>query len=214
MHTFLRSNFIWFPGLALTLVLAAQFAYYYVETPTTVVHASWRIAPKSFPEARKLADQGSVLVRVMEVGPGKDIVTDAPGEPGGFDSIPTQNIVVEVTKVYEGRREIGEHLVLFQTGGLVLPDKPNKKTDDSSQLRTKAAQMILEGDPLYRPGEIYLLLLTDGPQEGLLRPISPEGRYLIDKSGLVKPMVRNAMTKSVFGQRLAVLEKLLIGEGR
>ena len=77
------------------------------------------------------------------------------------------------------------------------------------RVNSNVQQVVLEGDPDYRAGEQYLLMLEAGPQAAL-RPVSPEGWYLVDsRTGALTPMVRNEVTQQLAAQQLAALEPTL-----
>lgn len=186
--------------------VVGQMAVYGTQEPTATMHASWVFHPASLREARDHATV-IVLAQVASVRPGEDIVTQQPGEPDGVDRIPTQRVTVKVITSYKGGAKAGEHLTLFQTGGTVLPPAPAKGEHATSHVR----QLVLEGDPLYAVGQQYLLMLEPGPQ-GLLRIISPEGRYLYDKSsGGLTAMVPGPVADEMKGKRLTTLENTLRG---
>ena len=194
-------------GAALTLAVGVgvQVAVYHQSAPSpTYLHASWTFTPKTSQELDARA-QSIVLARVVSVTAGPDIVTKQPQEPAGVDRIPTRRITVEVLKPYKGSATAGEQLTLFQTGGAVLPPAPSKGT----AAQTHVQQLVLDGDPVYRTGEQYLLMLEPGPQ-GTLRTVSPEGRYRYDSgSGALTAMVNTTVAKQVSASRLTALEPAL-----
>ncbi|MDP9380012.1 MAG: hypothetical protein M3Q29_07665 [Chloroflexota bacterium] len=129
----------------------------------------------------------------------------AKGEPTGEDRIPTQRVTVEVTKAYKGSAKAGQRLELFQTGGAKLPLEAPK---DKAGHRVETHQVILEGDPLYKAGEEYLLMLEQGPRQ-MMRTISPEGRYRIARDSTLTPMVHNEATRGVAAKPVAEVERLI-----
>jgi hypothetical protein len=184
--------------------LVVQLAVYTNQEPVATTHASWTFHPATLREARDHA-KTIVFAQVVAVGRGEDIITAQSGEPDGFDRIPTQRVTIEVITSYKGNAKAGERLTLFQTGGQLLPAAPAKGT----QADTHIPQMILEGDPLYVAGEQYLLMLAPGPQ-GLLRTISPEGRYRHDKrTGQLTAMVPGPVANEMKDKRLNTLESIL-----
>src|SRR5262245_30804837 len=191
-------------AVALSLALAGQAAFYWTETPTLTMTASWKNHPTSVEAARDMA-KAVVQAEVVSVKADADLVVPAAGEPTGEDRIPTQRVQMRVTKAHKGQVQPGQTLELFQVGGKLLPTAP---PDGKQGARVEAKVMILEGDPLYKPGEQYLLMLEDGPR-GLLRPIAPEGRYRIERGGAVTAMVDNDATRTVQGRPLAELERKL-----
>ena len=66
-----------------------------------------------------------------------------------------------------------------------------------------------EDNPRYQQGERYVLMLEEAGQPDLLRIIAPEGRYRLDSSGAVIPMVDNAVTQGLRNRHLLDLEALL-----
>jgi hypothetical protein len=189
---------------ALAVGVVGQVANYRGHPPTATLKASWSFHPQTVTEARSRA-QSIVLGQVVSVQQGNDIVTQQPGEPGGVDRIPTRRITVKVLKTYKGTAQNGTDLTLFQTGGSVLPAAPAK----GQQATTHVMQVVLEGDPGYRVGEQYLLMLEPGPA-GTLRPISPEGRYRYSpSSGALTPMVNGAVPDQIKASRLTSLEPTL-----
>lgn len=198
----LAKHLLWLPAVALALTLAGQVAMRRAEVPTVTAHASWAFHPKNFREARDRA-HSIVHAQVVSVEKGDDLVLPVQGEPDGEDRIPTQRVTVRVKKVHKGSTAEGALLTLFQTGGTRLLTRDAKGQPDQSP---QAQQVFLEGDPPYEAGEEYVLLLEDGPR-GLLRPVSPEGRFKVEKNGTVKAMVDNEATHTVHRKPLAELEK-------
>ena len=186
---------------ALGLALAGPTALYWTEMPTLTMTASWKNHPASVEAARDMA-KAVVQAEVVSAQPDADLVTPASGEPTGEDRIPVQRVEVRVKKAYKGAVREGQVLQLFQVGGKLLPTAP---PDGKQGARVEAKQMILEGDPLYKPGEQYVLMLEDGPR-GEMRPVAPEGRFRIERGGAVSAMVDNDATKPVHGRPLAELE--------
>ena len=201
----MTKRLMWLPAVALGLALAGQGAFYYHQEPTLTMTASWKHRPASVEEARDLA-KAIVRAEVVSVAPDADLVVPAAGEPTGEDRIPTQRVQVKVTKGYKGAVRDGQTLQIFQVGGKLLPTTP---PDGKQGSRIEAKQLILEGDPLYKVGEEYVLMLEDGPR-GALRPVAPEGRYKVERGGAaVTAMVDNDATKAVQGRGLAELERKL-----
>jgi hypothetical protein len=198
----MKKQLMWLPAVVLGLALASQGAAYRFEEPVLTMSASWKNRPASVDEARDIA-KTVVQAEVLSVQPDADLVVPAAGEPTGEDRIPTQRVKVRVTKAHKGQAQAGQTLELFQVGGKLLPTTP---PDGKNGARVEAKQMILEGDPLYKPGEQYFLMLEDGPR-GLLRPVSPEGRFRIERGGAVVAMVDNDATKPVHGKPVAELER-------
>jgi hypothetical protein len=204
----MRRNTIVLTGAALLLTVGAgaQIAAYHHDRPSTsVVRATWSFHPTSRQQVITRAQQ-IVLGKVTSITAGPPIVTAEPGEPGGVDRIPTQRITVTVVTGYKGTATAGQQLTLFQTGGSVTQQAAPAK---GKAARSTVQQVVLEGDPAYRAGEQYLLMLEPGPA-GSLRPVSPEGRYRVDaKTGSLSAMVSNPVTTAVTGQRLTALAATL-----
>ena len=193
-------------GYALTamlaLLLAGQFAVYRLQQPTTIVQPVWNFQPKNFAEVKNKAQQ-IVLAQVIKVERGDDIVTKVKGEPNDEDRIPTQKVTLKVAKGYKGAARNGT-ITLFQTGGEVqAPPAPAK---GEKEPLFEASQVIFAGDPLYKVGEQYLLLLEAGPQN-MQRVVSPEGRYKVEKNGTLTAMVDGEVAKEVKSKRLADVER-------
>lgn len=193
-------------ALALTVGAGAQIALYHHSAPSiSTVRASWSFTPTSSQQVRARA-QSIVLGKVVSVSAGPDIVTAQPGEPGGVDRIPTRRVTVTVVKPYKGTTTAGQQLTLFQTGGTASqPAAPARGTKAG---QSTVQQVVLEGDPAYRAGEQYLLMLEPGPQ-GTMRPVSPEGRYRASSDGALTAMVRNTVTSQVTAAKLTALEPTL-----
>ncbi|MCI0395684.1 MAG: hypothetical protein L0332_25090 [Chloroflexi bacterium] len=204
-----KLNFFVYGGVVVLLVtFAVQVAVINLNAPKSNAFASWIYHPETFETAVGDADL-IVLANVIAVEAGNDIVHEAIGhEPEGEVRIPTQRITIEVVESYKGETKTGEQLVLFQTGGKRA--EIIAQNEDSNQ-ELNSPVMILEGDPLYKVGEQYLLLLVPGP-DNLLRTISPEGRYLVEKDGTLTPMVANEATDVVHGKTVDELESVLLNE--
>jgi hypothetical protein len=199
----MKKQLLWLPAAAFSLLLTGQVAYYaFGETPVVSTEASWTFHPKDLAEAQAKA-KTIVQGQVLSVAPGADIVTKAPGEPNNEDRIPTQHVKLQVNKVSKGNAKAGQVVDVFQTGGLLAPTgQPSGKQNE----RVQTHLVLLSGDPLYKVGEQYMLMLEDGPR-GMLRTISPEGRFRIESNGSVTPVVDNEVTTSVKGKSLGELER-------
>jgi hypothetical protein len=199
----MNKQLLWLPAAAFSLVLMGQVAFYaFGETPVVANEASWNFHPKDLAAAQAKA-KTIVQGQVLSVAPGADIVTKATGEPNNEDRIPTQHIKLQVTRVNKGNAKVGQVVDVFQTGGLTVPTgQPNGK--QGARIQTHI--VLLSGDPLYKVGEQYLLMLEDGPR-GMQRTISPEGRFRIESNGTVTPVVDNEVTTSVKGKSVGELER-------
>lgn len=224
-------QFVWVPAAALAVTLGAQVLHYRSEPPITIGAASWRFVPQSVEEA---SAQAHTIVRaqVVKVERGQDLLVPARGEPTGEDRIPTQKVTVKVQEALKGNAAAGSELTLFQTGGDLAAEPPASAGADrgaapAEQLEAPGAKggpestppaglhansnpsrgarrFILEGDPLYKVGEQYVLLLENGPRNQL-RTVAPEGRFKVE-NGVVTPMVTNAATRELSGKPVAALE--------
>jgi len=199
----MKKHLLWLPAAAFALALAGQVGFYrYLDVPVAESHASWAFAPKDLNDAKGHAKQ-IVEGDVVSVAAGPDIVTPAKGEPNDEDRIPTQHVQLKVTKSYKGNAKSGDVLDLFQTGGLTAP---TGQPDGKQGARVQTHIVLLSGDPLYKVGEHYLLMLEDGPRNQL-RTISPEGRFRVESNGSVTPMVDNQVTAGVKGKALGELQR-------
>jgi len=199
----MKKLLLWIPAAAFAVALAGQVGFYrYLDVPVAESHASWAFAPKDLNDAKSHATH-IVEGDVVSVAAGPDIVTPAKGEPNDEDRIPTQHIQLQVTKSYKGNDKPGQVLDLFQTGGLTAP---TGQPDGKQGARVQTHIVLLSGDPLYKVGEHYLLMLEDGPRHQL-RTISPEGRFKIESNGTVTPMVDNQVTAGVKGKALGELQR-------
>lgn len=199
-------------SLALALGVAGQVGYYHHNAPSTsTLHASWAFKPTNLKQLQARA-KSIALVKVVSTEAGPDIVVAQPEEPSGSDRIPTRRVTVEVLKSYKGTPATKQRLTLFQTGGTVAtPPAPAKGDKGDKVPESKVQQVILSDDPLYNPGEQYLVMLEAGPQ-GTLRTVAPEGRYRYDsRSGRLTPMVQSTVTSQVTSRSLDVLESVLSG---
>lgn len=206
MNTQLRKHVWWMPGAVLAIALVGHIGYLRAQTTPRALHASWTLRPQSVEEAR---DKAQLVVHgeIVRVQNGDDLVVAAPGEPTGEDRVPTQRVTVRVGRALKGEVKDGQILTLFQTGGVQLPtDRPDGKQNE----RISARQVILDSDPLYQVGEQYLFMLDAGPK-GMHKVVAPEGRYRIERSGRLAPMVDNDVTRAISGKPIGEVERLLAG---
>ncbi len=203
----MRTRIWWSVALLLVAGLVGQIAFYWSQRPDTIMHASWRAHPKTLGEARRLA-KSIVLANVVDVQPGQDLVTSAAAEPSGEDRIPTQMITLEIVKAYKGSYRAGQQVKLFQTGGVLV----SASGDNEEAMQTAGRRFIIEGDPLYRAGEQYMLMLTDGPQ-GAVRTIAPEGRYRV-QDGQLTAMTHSDLAHEISHKGLQSLEAELVASGK
>ena len=169
--------------------------------------AVWLFQPKNGAEVRAKS-KDIVLAQVVSVKRGPDIVTKQPNEPSGEDRIATSRISVKVLQPYKGAYKAGQTVTLFQTGAS-MDDPAPPKEGKGNTATSKAQHIQLEGDPAYKAGEQYVLMLEAGPA-GTQRPVSPEGRYRVDKkTGVLTGVVKNPVTNEIAGKSLKSLEKTL-----
>ena len=199
----MKKRLFWMSVALLALTLLGQVATARLRGPTLMMHASWAFRPTSFAQAREQA-QLIVLAEVVSVKRGEDLVLPAKGEPNDEDRIPTQQVQLKVLRGYRGA-EAGMILTLAQTGGAVQPPAPK---EGEKEPQTEVAQMVLEGDPLYRRGQRYLLLLEPNRRQQVMT-ISPEGRYRLTSTNTLTAMVRNKVTAEVNGKSLEEVERML-----
>ena len=110
------------------------------------------------------------------------------GEPEAA-SLPTERVSVHVDETLFG--EPPAELVLFKTG-----------SENTS----------LEGDPAYKPGERYLLLLAEYTGEaGLFVPPAPDARMRVE-GGLVEPVIEGPIADLLGGNHEAEVERLITQE--
>jgi LPXTG-motif cell wall-anchored protein len=153
-----------------------------------------------------------VEVQVVSVASGPDIVTKLPQEPGGEDRIPTEQITVQVQGVDKGPSAAGQQLIIFRTGGdhptfPKPPPHPAGAGPNNTQAPPPAgvAEFMVDGDPSYQAGQHYFLALEAGPNN-TLRPVSPEGRYLINADNTVSAVDQSDVAQSVNGHTLKELQ--------
>lgn len=142
-----------------------------------LVHAVWWSQPETLVEARKLSS-AIVVARVEAISANADIVVSITA--GEEDRIPNQNVRLQVQRVLFG--EAADSIDLFHTGN---------------------DEYVLAGDPAYKVGQRYVLFITPR-EDGTFRVISPEGRYMVGKTGLV-PMSEKSFSKFLSGARVGDL---------
>lgn len=235
----MRTRFLWVVITVLTLTLVGQVVVYRRQ-PAMVAHASWGFQPKTLEEA---CDKAEVIARVQvqSVVQGPDDVVPVPGEPSGEDRLPTQRVTLRVLKSYKGTVTNGETLTLTQTGGAMAipvsdeeptlpptPDTiPSKNTSAvgvpnpglgqtvTAPAKMEDVQLALEGDPLYKVGEKYVLMLERGlANRDLFVVISPEGRYRQEGiNNRMTPMTDNNVTRELKGKTLEDFDRKLKDKG-
>ncbi len=234
----MRTRFLWVVIAVLALTLVGQVVVYRRQ-PAVLAHAVWGFQPKTLAEA---CDKAEVIarVRVESVVQGPDDVVPAPGEPSGEDRLPTQRVTLRVLKSYKGTVADGQALTLTQTGGTkaipvsdeeptlpprpdTIPSKdaaaagvpnPERGQGVTAPVRTQDVQFTLEGDPLYKVGEKYVLLLERGQAHpDLFVVISPEGRYRQERTNKMTAMADNDVTQELKGKSLENFDRKLKDKG-
>ena len=175
-----------------------------------MAHGTWYFAPQSFSDITGRATT-IVEAQVVSVQAGPDIVTKAPGEPGGVDRIPTEQITLQVQGSDKGTAQTGQTIQVFRTGSNGEPPAPKNPSQQSPPPTVNNARVFMvDGDPAYQPGQKYFLALEAGPNN-LLRPVSPEGRYLINSDGTVSAVTDSPVAMGVQGHQLAELKAAATG---
>jgi len=183
-------------------------------THSQVMLASWKDRPDSLEATTDLSDN-VVTAKVVRMRP-SEIVTEAPGEPGGKVSTPVEVITMQVVdQDAKGNKKAGDQIEVFHTGrsnqgpvGLRTdepkgppPPKPEGGVDKPANQRpSRDAHMgvvmsAIMDDPGYKVGEEYVLFLREGPALNVggqkvetQAAVSPEGRWRKDQTGKVQPM--------------------------
>ena len=177
--------------VALSTLLGYQLFDHFrnVHAPSAL-HASWKFAPQNVSDMDKLADQ-IVLAKVAAIRRGPDLVTEAEGEPGGVDRIPTEIVTMHVEQTLKGAGV--QQIEVFHTGLSVdaevmnrpmpkeLPPPGVKPPAGGARRPTaqEANRYMIHDDPGYESGQRYLLYLAPGPAKGTKRIVAPEGRLFI-----------------------------------
>jgi len=194
---------------ALAIGASAQVAVHsgHQHDSEATARAVWLFQPKNSAEVRAKS-KDIVLARVVSVKRGPDIVTKQANEPSGEDRIATSRISVQVVRSYKGADKAGQTVTLFQTGAS-MDDPAPPKEGKGNTATSKAQHIQLEGDPAYKVGEQYVLMLEAGPP-GTQRPVSPEGRYRVNqRTGVLTGVVSNRVTKEMSGKSLTSVERTL-----
>lgn len=139
------------------------------EPPTVVLHPSWAMHYASIDELQAAADL-AVVARVSDVvAEGPDLVTP---------EIPNTVVRVTVERTLMGTS--GPTILVVQTGGLL-----------------HGTRFVMEGDPLMRLGDRYLLYLARVPSGPYVERYGtdvyfvlggPDGRLTIAPSGKLTPL--------------------------
>ncbi len=156
------------------------------------VFVEWRNNPQNLQQARGQADQ-IVVATVTGVANAAPMVTQAPNEPGGQVETPVQTITIRVDQTLKGSARGGGAVTIEKLG------------DDRGCFR-------VEGDPPYRQGEQYLLLLENGQGgRSAAHTTSPAGRYRVAADNVLQAMENNPFVSEVAGQKLAEVAAKLKG---
>jgi hypothetical protein len=149
----------------------------------------WAYQPRTVAEAVRMG--GTVVeATVTGVRAGTDIVTPAAGEEGGAARTPTQSVSFATDQTLKGH--VASSFTLARTGG---------------------SGMSVAGDPAYRVGQKYLLILApDKRSDGQRVLLSPEGRYALTESGVRTPSTVPAVA-SVNGTSYQHLRDLVRSAG-
>lgn len=153
--------------------------------------ATWAERPPDVESTTELADS-VISARVVKIRKSA-LTVDAPGEPGGKDSIPVEVITLQVTDDdIKGKKKKGDTIELFHTG------HSGEKGEGHN---------TLFGDPAYKVGEEYVLFVREGPTlkvDGQAVQtqaiISPEGRWKIDQNRNAQPISDMDWAKKMWGK--------------
>ncbi|HEX9765700.1 MAG TPA: hypothetical protein VGA36_02980 [Nitriliruptorales bacterium] len=152
------------------------------------VFAEWRNVPVNLNQASSMA-RDIVVATVQSTEAGQPHVSESPD--GEVDSLPTQIVTLTVDERVRGNGPgSGEPLTIEALG------------DAEGCFRAA-------GDPLYEPGEQYLLLLEQGQGGRPAHTFGPGGRWLV-VDGILEGMIEDNenMTDTAKQQLEAVLERL------
>lgn len=157
------------------------------------VFAEWRNQPQNLNAASGQANQIVVgTVQAVEAGP--PLTTPAGFEPGGEVRTPVQRVTLRVDDQVRGQGGGGGGTVTIESLG-----------DEQGCYR-------VAGDPPYRPGQQYLLLLESGQGGRPPHTISPAGRYLVAPDKILQAMENNPFMSEVAGRKLAEVVQRLRGQ--
>ena len=164
--------------------------------PRIAGHASW-IRQSSMDKILGVTD-AVVVGRVVAVDAGKSLTPSRvkPAPPDLRDTpqrrtpeIPTRRIQLDVRDTFRG--SVPARLAVFQTGG-----------------ETKGGDVLsLEGDPVFRVGEEYLLFLKQR-DDGLYAYHGPDGRYRVSDDRL-KSFDRKSLAGQLDGKSIADVAALV-----
>jgi hypothetical protein len=151
------------------------------------VFAEWKNNPKSLDEAKSMAN--SIIVGTVEsVKDGPALVAEAAKEPGS--DTPVQTVTIKVNEVVKGT--VGD-------------------TVNVERLGDAAGCFRVDGEPLYKQGEQYLLLLENGlGGRAAMHTISPSGRFQVIENQL-RGVHDSLVLKAIAGQTLDQVKAKLKG---
>jgi len=134
-------------------------------------------------------------------------VPDAPA-PGSINGKNNPEVIPPPKGVTDARR--GD----FSAKGdpnASAPDRPRQSVPANTPPDAGIVALMLDDDPAYHPGERWMLALVDGPG-GTMRPISPEGRYLIASDDTVHAVTTSEVGASVNGLPLSTVSSAAQGQ--
>lgn len=154
------------------------------------VEIMWAKQPRNLNEAKGISSR-IVVGTVEELRQLPPVVHEHPGEPGGKLETPVQEVTLKVDQSIKGGAKAGERQAIVRAG------------DAEGCYR-------VEGDPAYKPGEQYLLLLEESGPGKPPHVISPAGRFKVTgPERALQAFERNPTASEVAGQKLdAVLARL------
>ena len=190
----------------LLVAFTGQVSYeYFFNKPEPVLLAAWAYEPRNLSEAKGLA-QEIVEAQVMNVERADDLVTHAPGEPGGIDRIAVEVVTMKVHGAMKGRP--GQEIQVFRTAGIPVnkrgmppmseaPPRPKGAPDPPKQIMPFNENMVnIHDDVEYKPGERYVMFLREGPSVGMkgkMVPtkslLNPTTRFRIQNDNRIMPLV-------------------------
>lgn len=146
------------------------------------VFAEWENQPQNLNQAAGQAAQ-IVVGTAQGVAQGQPYTNDVQGEPGGGVTYPTQNVTIRVDEAVKGPA---------REGGVVTIER----------LGDAEGCFRVAGDPPYKAGQQYLLLLEDGRGGRPAHTISSAGRYEIGLDKAVQAMEDNPVAQDIARQKL------------
>lgn len=203
----------WLLAMGLATVLVAQL--FFNSPKVSFVLLSREIPPKNLREVIRKS-QEVVLADVIRVSQGPDFVAPIDGHADEFHRVPSQRIIVQVIKSYNGNTKPGQTLTLYQDSTGITEARPGPNENPEKIF------LQVEGNPLYKVGEQYLLALRlvsipneikqyqpETWEENLMIPTFMEGRILVGKDRSVNVAGapgENDVVRAINGKRLENLE--------